>query len=540
MRYLQRDPAPIDKIEPFNFFDFSGGLNNKTELNDNQARLCLNMDFASNLQIEKRLGVYSVITGIGTSTNDIIYIDEYKPYVGANQSVTFTLDKVNIGLVEFDIPGALRGVTFQDQYFIVDGAGIWVYDGTTMRRMANPPLGYTPAPAPATIGVWVNDDGVSPKLRWYEPAQLQVDDAELGVNLIPEDPTLIATRLGRIYISGCPADPNNVYITDIENGFYFAVGLPLQPDPNGEVVTCLKEFMDTMIVGRTESVYAIYGNTPEQAISDDLFRMKKIQTHSGIINQDCVVRMHNYLVFVGGDGVVYRMITPLTDVRYVTTDILSKDVDLLSPPINMSLSQLASSRGLFFNERYYLTAGEITIMYNYTELAWMPYDIVPLAYYDNAGTMLMSMADSDGRLYGWRDVNDTDAYTDEIEDVETAISAYWTSKRFNFGNSTYFKHFREIFAVVTVYPTFISTIKLNFEIDLIDVENLLEFKAAIAIWGISEFGDSFGSKDIAASIPTHIGERGRYLSFTIANDVINEPIRLHEVAGDYILRGRRK
>ena len=138
---LQRDQAPRDNIEPFNFIDFSGGLNNKTELRDNQARACLNMSFASDLQIAKRLGVYANFEDITTSTNDITWIGEYKPFTGANQSVVFTLDKVVIGAVEFDIPNAIMGETYLDQFFFVDGLGIWVYDGTTMRRMVNPPTG---------------------------------------------------------------------------------------------------------------------------------------------------------------------------------------------------------------------------------------------------------------------------------------------------------------------------------------------------------------------------------------------------------------
>jgi|LGVE01.1.fsa_nt_gb hypothetical protein len=539
MIHYQKNPAPRDIISPFNFDDFSGGLNNKTELNDNQARACLNISFASDRQIQKRLGIYASITEHGTSTNDITWIGEYKPYTGANQLVTFTLDKVVIGAVEFDIPNAAYGVTFLDQFFFVDGLGIWVYDGTTMRRMVNPGT-YTPAPPPAVIGVWVNDDGTNPKQRWYEPCEAQLDDAELGEGIIPEKPSLIATRLGRLYISGAEDDPNNVYISDIENGFYWPVVLPLQPNPNGEIVTCLIEFMDTMVVGREESVYAIFGNTNESDGGDEIFRMKLIQTHAGMINQDSVQRMHNYLVYVGSDGIIYRMITPLTDVRYITTDVLSRDVDLLRPPINMSLAELKNSRAIFFEDEYYLSGDSLTMVYNYSELAWTPYDIAPTAIYNNAGTMLMGVAGVDQEIYTWHSVDDTDAYTDVIDGVDIAISAYWTSKRFSFDSSTYYKHFREIFAVVTTYTAFVSSIKLSFEIDLIDVTNLLEFKANVSIWGIAAFGDMFLSKDIAASVPTQIGERGRYLSFTIANDAMNEPFRLHEVAGDYILRGRRK
>ena len=108
---LNRSNPPVDKITPFNIKDFSGGLNNKTELRDNQERLCLNMSFASNLQVDKRLGIYPSLSEVTTSTNDITFINEFKPYTGANQPVYFASDKVVIGSFEFDITNAMYGVT---------------------------------------------------------------------------------------------------------------------------------------------------------------------------------------------------------------------------------------------------------------------------------------------------------------------------------------------------------------------------------------------------------------------------------------------
>jgi len=159
--------------------------------------------------------------------------------------------------------------------------------------------------------------------------------------------------------------------------------------------------------------------------------------------------------------------------------------------------------------------------------------------YDNNGDMMMAFSGGSTDIYGWRQPNDLQRYRDTINGVGTAICGYWTSSRFKFGSATYFKHFRELFAVISTYGIYDSDMKISFEIDFIDIENILEVKDRITVWGRARFGERFIVKDIAASLPTQIGRRGRFMSFTVANDIIDQPIRIHEIAGDYILRGRR-
>jgi len=531
---------PPTKTSPFSFYDFSGGLNNRTEIRDNQARALLNMAFASDLKVEKRPGVYPALSSVIASSNDIVYIDEFKPYTGANQRVYVTSDNIKIGIHSLGIPNVKMGITFLNQYFFVDGSDIWVFDGTYARKMVDPPDGFTPAPSPATVGVWKNDDVITPKQRWYEPCQFEIDSDSFGANLIPKKPSIINGKNGRVFISGCEDDPNNVYISDVRNGFYYPVTLPLQPTPNGEKVTALYEFMDVMVVGRTESISAIYGNTNISGTGESLFTVKNIQSHSGIMSQKSIVRMHNELVFMGSDNTIYRMITPLTDVRYITTKRLSEDIELTLPPLNLTRAQCEASNMLFHDNLLYCSIGGLLMVYSYTERGFTVYNrVVPTAMYNDNGTMIMALPTSPGYIYQWRPFGQLERYRDTIGTSDYEISAYWTSKRFNFGSATYFKQFRELFAVISTYVKYDSNLKINFEIDFIDVDSLIEVKDKVAVWGRAKFGDRFLNKDIAASIPTQIGRRGRFLAFTIANDIIDQPIRLHEIAGDYILKGRR-
>jgi len=546
MIHLQRNTPPIDEHVPFTYSDFSGGLNNKTELKLNQARDLLNMSFLSDLRVGKRTGVYKDEDFIATF-HDITFIDRYYRQ-GTRQWNTVYADKDRfcVDIKIYNIPNVTMGVGYKDQYFFVNGEAIWVMDGLlTVRKMVNPPAGFTPAPSPATIGIWVNDDSVNPKERWYEPCQLELDSTELGTNLIPDGPTIIALKEGRLYVSGVDSDPNNVYISDLDNGFYWPVALPLQAPPNGEKVTCLYEFMNTMVIGRENSIYAIYGNTNIPDSGDDLFRVKSIQTHAGIINSKCVARMHNYMVFVGSDGIVYYMITPLTDVRYFTTKVLSKDVDLFKEPLGFTYEQIEECFATFSNNEYLLSINDKTLIYNYVEQAWTVYDVNVASMLSYNDELKFTLKGATG-FYKFREHGHVDAYRDVIKinftnDIENnAINSYWTSLRDDFGNATYFKHFREIFLVVSTFKNYISNVDVNFEIDYIDVGNLITIADKIAVWGRAVFGDRLLDKDISVSLPTQIGRRGRFLSFTVSNNSIDQPLVLHEMSGDYILRGRRK
>lgn len=553
--YYNFENTPNEQIQSFNIDDFSGGLNNKTEVRDNQARDLLNMEFQSDLKIGKRLGVKPSNDLRYTTENvNINFIGEYKPYVGEGRIFTATDNAVRFHVTgntyhDFIIPNVTGGVTYLNQFFFVDGVNIWVYDGTYARKMVNPPPGYTPLPLPATEGVWVNDDVAVPKERWYEPCQAEVDSLFTGENVIPLNPTIIATRDNRLYVSGSTTDANNVYISDIENGFYWPVILPLQPSPNGEVVTCLVEFMDAMIVGRNESIYAIFGNTNNTEFQDELFRLKKVQSHSGIANNKSATRMHNYLTFVGSDGVIYRMITPNTDLRYFTTAVLSEDIDLFKSPLNFTESEVNDAASYFFNNQLYVGIGDKTVVYNYTELAWTVYDIAMRCGYVDGYRELFAITSKWRNLYEYKLSSDADEpYSDAFNmwllDSFTKsyfnVACYWTSKRFPFGSKTQYKHFREIFASISTYRDFESDVKINFEIDYAEVNTEINIIDRIAVWGRAVFGDRFIKSDIATSVPTYIGRRGRLLSFTIANDFRDQPIQIHEISGDYLLKGRRR
>lgn len=573
-RYLQNLNIPAPDVKSVVIQSFNGGINNVSEPKNNQAYDMLNMSFSETNLMEKRTGltIYANFEDdrlldfedkVLADNNDeflvqiapavieekpVTFIDEYKPYVGSNQTVIATNTKIYIDNVYIcDVGGQVRGTTFGNEYWFVDGVDIRVYNGTNCKKLKNPPSGFTPAPAPATIGVWKDDT----THRWYEPCAAEISDTYKGANVIPVAPKYICARKERLYLAGCSNDIDNVFISDIQNAFYYPVTLPLQYNPNGEKITGLKEFMDVVVVGREESIWAIYGNT-NRLDTDDTFIAKQVSSHSGIFNQESMQRMHNYMIFLGNDGVVYRMTTPNTDVRLLTTSILSVDLDIENFPLFYDPKEITSTCSIFYNGEYMIRINDRVLVYNYRYMAWTIYDSLDAHYFFNLNGTLV-IGDSKGRLlrfkkyYQYIDestplevvAESQHAYSDYDGTEMKAIPAHWKTKRMDMDIPAYYKFFRDVYVVSQTYRTINAFVDMIFEVDYDDVSTSFRVNNRVSIFGVSQFGDRFISKDITQSIPTRIGRRGRYITIMIQNEDIDGPLKIHEISIDYTIRGRR-
>lgn len=577
-QYLQNNNVPASKILSFVVRQFDGGLNNTSEIADNEAFDIMNMAFTDGIYMEKRTGLTDsklinplpVNDALYDSLNDalvdslgspllsgvnvkVVFIDKYRPYTGNHVMLYATEGSlykvVNKELVFLcNVNGKVRGKNFFGKYYFVDGDVIRVFDGSTVKTIINPPVGYVPLPSPALKGVF-GDNGSN---VWYEPCAFQISDTNLGANVIPIKPSFIEIRKNRLYISGCDGVTNNtVYISDIENALYFATLLPLQPTPNGERITGLKNFHDVMIVARNESFFAIYGNTNIQTL-EDKFAVKAINTHTGCASQDTMQIMNNFMVYLGSDGVVYRMITPLTDVRQLTTEILSQKIDLRFPPLSFNMSNLSDSTACFYDGEYFLKLQDKILVYNYRHMAWTVYSDINTNYIftmDNT----RYYACNDSKIYREKiyrsDINES-MNQSEIDEILTAfsdgdgvnrvpISAYYKTKRMDFGAPSYFKFFRDIFVTSKVYSALKSTTDITFELDYNDVIGQFSSTVSISVFGVSKFGDVFINREITDSLPVRVGRRARTIALKAHNDYLDQPFRIVEINGDYTLRGRR-
>src|SRR5690606_32990345 len=200
-------------------------------------------------------------------------------------------------LFNYAISGNISGRNYMGMYYFADGANLFTYgkfpqasstniriEGTpnafyNVMKLVNPPVGFTPLASPAVRGVWVYDY-INWK-TWYEPCENEMDDTYKGANVVPTNPQFVEVHGDRIYISGSKDDDDNVFISDVGNGLYFPVFLPIQLPPNSDKINGMIVFHDSVVVGRSNDIHVIYGNTNRTDLSATLFRLKRINTHTG-------------------------------------------------------------------------------------------------------------------------------------------------------------------------------------------------------------------------------------------------------------------
>ena len=309
-------------------------------------------------------------------------------------------------------------------------------------------------------------------------------------------------------MSGSVDNPHNVYITDISNAFYCPVGLGIQLPPNGDQVNGLVVFHDSVVVGRNDDIHVIYGNTNRIDVQD-MFLLKKINTHTGFANQSVVQPVHNYLFYLGNDGNVYSMHTTQTNTELLATIILSKTIDLFQAPLNFTYDDFKIACSVFFNDEYYLSIADKVLVYSYRYQAWTLYDkIYARDFVKFEGQFFIG--NGFGKLY---------RFSEGYDDDGMPITAYWKSKRFDMGEPSVFKQFRELFIVAHTYDDYKSTIKVKFEVDYVDIVKTNTIESELSRWGEAVFGDMFNMYNIFASYPIIIGQRGRVIRITFANGV---------------------
>lgn len=344
------------------------------------------------------------------------------------------------------------------------------------------------------------------KKAWYEPCTQELDDPYKGEVFIPKKPSYIELSKDRLFISGCPDVPHMVFISDVNNGLYYPVNLPVQVPPNSDKITGLKYFHSAIIIFRKNDIHVLYGDTNRSDVGDS-FRLKLIDSHTGAVNNTSIQKVHNYLFFLGSDGVVYSLHTPHTNVDLISTKVISKEIDLFKEPLDFSVDDLLNACSVFYENEYWLSIKDKILVYNYDYMGWTLYNninAVSFLIYDND----LLIGDIDGKTlkFGVGYADDYLPYT-----------AYWISKRYDFGVASNYKQFKELYIIAHVYDDYVSSIRLNFEIDYVNIRDIPVIKSQLSLWGVAKFGDRFITRNIAPSLPIPIGRRGRVIRFMFGN-----------------------
>jgi len=550
MAWVQDVTQPKKERFECNLEDFSGGLNNRSSvIEEHQASVMLNMHFTHQNVLEKRFGFTPIDELVLPSA--ITYVGMFKPYNAEDVLIRATSSEVYAGTTKIaDVQGDISAVNHQGMFLFCDGEDMFMYtdvlptsgtyvelkgnepSGTYVLKVANPPSDYEPLDKVHVRGrtIYDFDSGTV----HYEPCLNELEDVYLGVNLMPEHPRFITSHKGRVFVSGDRKDNDNVYITDMDTPFYFGVGLPIQLPPNSDKVRGMIVYDDALIVGREYDIYQIRGETNNPQLGFPLFELSKINTHTGVANHNSMNVAHNFLFFLGSDGVGYSMGTTRMDERFIHTQIISQQIDIFKEPIGATPDDVREAVAHFDGEYWYVTVGRYTLVYSYRYRAWTTFDYVqiraPFHHYDK-----MIWGRPDGKVVEW---------SEDYLDDGRPIYATWGSKTFDFGSATRFKQFREFFLVAHAWDFNDSDVRITFEIDYADVRNAVTVENKISYWGRAKFGDRFITRNINASVPFVIGRRARYMKIRISNgaDIVHEVATfndLHDIPRKYNYMGAK-
>lgn len=523
MPYIQKATPPPNKIETFALRNFVGGLNNRSEiLGINEASDILNMSFADDTVMTKRFGVEQY--GTFTTPGAVTHLEIFRPYKDPDVIMRGTDSKLYAGEKEIKtVAGRVSGATFNGMYFFVDGDKLYVYgkfaqttstyevligaavNDYVVMEVKSAPASYTALDTSHTRGVTRVD--YTNRAIWYEPCELEKKDTFMGVNVVPAKPRFIVVHGGRLFVSGVPDDNDNVFISHIQNPYYFPVTLPVQLPPNSDLVRGLAVYDDSVVIGRRDDMYSITGKTNRTDVESELFRLRKINTHAGFANSRAVDVVHNYLFYLGSDGNVYALNSTRQDDKIMSTSIISRKLDLFKPPINATYSLINDCSSFFHEDNYYLTLGELTLVYGYKHQAWTVHK----------GLRATCFARLDNQFFWGCPDGKTAKFSKEYLDFGIPFKAFWSSSRFDMGDSSSYKQFREFFIVAHTFEKFNSDIYITFEVDYVDVNADISLSNQLSIFGKSRWGDRFITRNINASLPFQIGRRGRTIKFTFAS-----------------------
>lgn len=529
MAYFQRNVPSPNKVHTFSLQNFSGGLNNRSELlSAPETPDVLNMTFSNDTVMEKRKG--SVYLDELNITDPITFLDEFRPYDTGNPEKKMedvllrATDKKLYAGNEFliDVEGRVTGANIIGKYMFVDGKKIRSYgkfpqvdtvyekitgtpvDALVLFEVVKPPVDFTPLDETHKRGVARYN--YTDKKMWYEPCKLEIEDTYQGSNVLPENPKYAVLHKGRFFVSGMLEDNDNVFMTDLNNPYYFPVYLPIQLPPNSDKVHGIHVFDDSLVIGRKYDMYVITGIT-NRTDGGEPFRLKKLNAHTGFASHDCVTTAHNYLFYFGSDGNAYALANTRTDAQTLATQVISTQIDIRFAPINLTIEDLADAVSVFANDMWYTSIKDKILIYSYRTRTWTMWNGLNARSYHVQGNELI-WGDDKGRV---------SKHSDDYLDNKLPYVAHWKSMWFDMDDANAFKWFKEFYVVAHTYPNVASDIKLTFEIDYVDVKEAVVIKNEVATWGRAKFGDRFITRDINQSLPFVIGRRGRAIRFIFTN-----------------------
>ena len=525
----------------FTVNNFTGGLNNTSSpsrLNDNESPNLMNVRFRKDGVLEKRSGLTKfdfhdpTLEIQGTLRNLwvirpepgvetlLMHVDEDFTYVRRDGTCVF------IPWGQYGVYKPVSGVQFMDKFFLVDGTEHIRYfkieDLETMDLpriffISAPPYEYTPNPKPATKGEWREEHFDGHRWRaWYEPCQYELEDGYKGTNMQTNYCNMLIVHKDRLYATGNPDDPNMVYISDILNPFYFPASLPVQLPPDGDKINCMRIFSDKVIFGRDNDVYALSGNTNRD--TDESYSLKKINTHTGIVNNNSADVVHNFMFYVGTDGNCYKLKNTSTSETVLATSQLNQKVNFFEKPLYKTVGDIRDCHTGYdpYNGEWWVQLDDLSVIYNYQLMAWTVYSGTEnIKLFTFKDKFLLGRPRSE--IMYFDDYVNYD-YDYDYPELKLPIPCYWTSKDIDFGSPIRIKQIRDTYIVSEVYDNVRTDVKVKYDIDYVSIESESTVESEISLWDKAIWDKNrFISSNISRSLPIMVGRRGRTFKIWIGN-----------------------
>lgn len=487
-----------------------------------------------------------------------------------------------------DVNGAINGTNYMGKYYFVDGTNIYCYDGTTYYIIKQQPQATIKSQTsttvvvvdevPATVKVGdpyyfiigsdkkegtvstidgtsitlsasITEDSITedtliffykPKgtsyqkgeeiwdsenhIAYYLPCANELSSAFYGSGFIPNAPDVIVVHKDRLVVSGDTESPQTVFIGFLNNPLYFPVGASVSAKPNGDKIIDMIVFDNALIIGRNTDIYALYGSSELQNLSDDPFNIKQMDVSIGFMHRNCGALLNNYYIYLGYDGRFYRLNSPATYVEYVVAKPLAIKIDIYETPFSLSKTSVVNTSTIpFYNEVWFCLDNDIVIVYNYDLQAFTYYQGMKAKCLYTNGTEVY-IGRSDGKLAIYDNEND------DRNDCGENIDAYFWTKRFDLKMSAKYKYFKRFMITSHAYDEINSKINVDIEVDYFYNRESISYNSNISRFGTARFGiNSFNNRNIYKSGYINIDARGRTIKFKFYNSELDEPFRIYDI-----------
>ena len=372
-------------------------------------------------------------------------------------------------------------------------------------------------------------EDVSLKLKWYEPCAQELNDVFKGECFIQRDCTSITYDTERLYISSSTENPHEIYISDINNPFYFPVQLGMQCPPNGDKVIDVVRFDESIVVGRQDDIHVIKGETNIDTLSS-MFTLTKFDTHAGFASVNNARLANDYLFYLGSDMNVYGMHSTQYNSQLRATIKLNKDtIDLKLAPLSFTYEDIKYAPAVFYENEYYIVIKDKILVYNFDNRAFTVWSGMNATYFIKKGDQLL-IGTANGKV----------CYIGgEYNDDGKPIECYYQARNDYQNEELKFKDYLDMFAVTHVFEEADSGVTLTALVDHMEVDEEFDIRNQISRFGITKFGDILISRNIAQTDDIPLDTRGRSVAIVFSNKKYNEPLKVYQINLTYKLRGVR-